>query len=72
MITDDQWEAMKREARAEKYDDEKPVRVPWYRRFKIGGDIGMLSRWTGEQGKKDLQIPVWKKIYARIFIKGEF
>lgn len=76
MITDDQWDAMRHKAGAGECSMPEPKPEPqprrWWQGWKLGGDVGMLSRWTGEQGKKDMAIPVWKKIYARIFIRKEF
>ena len=74
MITNDQWEAMKREAKAGECDEPTKPAEPrkWFHGWALGGGVGMLSRWTGEQGTKDMSIPMWKKVYARIFLRGEF
>ena len=70
-ITDEQFNEMRSKAGVGKCDMPEPVIVPlrkWYQGWKVGANIGMMSRWTGKQGKKDMKTPFWEKIYGRIFI----
>jgi len=76
-ITDKQWTEMKRKSTLLADEDTnvaQKARLSWLQRNGVtfGGNIGMMSRWTGEQGDKDLRIPLWKKVYFRLFVRKEF